>query len=87
MEIESPDTKFSFQIMEEFIIDIVDNSIIQEKLISALNRNKPFRNFKYVIDNSGKYREMWFKFKHNQYEEWVKEQIEMLNEFNEKLKK
>ena len=76
----------SFKIMEGFIEEI-DNKKLQNRLINALNRSKPFRNFKYEIDNSGEYRQMWFDFKGQKYFEWVKDQVDAMNftvEENEK---
>jgi hypothetical protein len=48
---------------------------LQEKLFNALNRKHPFREFKFVIDNSGEYRNAWFDFKNKQYFEWVENQL------------
>lgn len=42
----------SFQIMAGFA-DSLDDTRLQDKLINALNKSKPFRNFKWQIDNSG----------------------------------
>jgi hypothetical protein len=73
----------SFQIMADFA-ESIDNPKLQNKLISALNRSKPFRNFKWQIDNSGEYRQQWFQFKKTRYIQWVIEQIEIYNgELNE----
>jgi hypothetical protein len=82
IEIHAPDTRFSLRIMERFI-DTVDDIKFQNRLIFALNRPRPFSNFKYEIDYSGEYREIWFAFKKNQFIEWVKDQIEMLNNRDE----
>ncbi len=41
----------------------IDDSKLQDKLRSALNRPKPFKNFKWQIDNSGVFRQQWFDFK------------------------
>ena len=68
----------SFKIMEEFIETVNDNKL-QNRLLNAINRSKPFRNFHAEIDNSGKYRQQWFDFKHQKYIEWVKDQIEVFN--------
>jgi hypothetical protein len=68
------DSNQSFRVMERFV-DRVDSEKFREKLINALNRRKPFRNFKYQIDDSD-YRQDWFDFKLQQNMEWVKEQIE-----------
>ncbi len=66
----------SFQIMADFA-ENVENKRLQNNLINALNRRKPFQNFKWHIDNSGEYRQQWFDFKKMRYIEWVKEQIEI----------
>lgn len=69
----------SFQIMVDFAERVVDKKL-QDKLINALNRPKPFQNFKWHIDNSGEYRQQWFDYKKTRYIDWVKEQIELNNE-------
>lgn len=68
----------SFNLMADFV-DVVDDSKIQSKLINALNKSKPFRNFKQAIDNSSEYRQKWFDFKKSRYIEWVKNQIDTEN--------
>jgi len=68
----------SFNLMADFV-DLVVDSRIQTRLIKALNKSKPFRNFKHVIDNSGEYRQQWFDFKRSRYIEWVQDQIETDN--------
>lgn len=68
----------SFNLMVDFV-DLVVDSRIQTKLINALNKSKPFRNFKHVIDNSGEYRQQWFDFKRGRYIEWVQDQIDTEN--------
>ncbi len=78
IEIKAPDTDYSFEIMASFA-ETVDNELFHERLINALNRTKPFRNFKYEIDNSGDYRQKWFSFKRMMLEEWVKEEIDFIN--------
>lgn len=68
-------TNQSFELMADFA-DSLDNEKIRRKLVNALNKSKPFRNYKWVIDNSGDYRNQWFEFKKNRYIEYVKEQID-----------
>jgi len=75
-EFEGFETHESFQIMADFT-DCVEDKAIQNKLINALNRPKPFQNFKWQIDNSGDYRQQWFDYKKMCYIEWVKEQIDL----------
>lgn len=82
IEFEKMPSNRSFELMEEFI-EIVDDKRLQQRLINALNRNKPFSNFKYEIDNSGEFREIWFKFRDEKYKEWVLDHIDRINEKND----
>jgi hypothetical protein len=77
------DTRESFRIMADFA-ERIDDPKLQDQLIDALNRPKPFKSFKWQIDNSEEYRQQWFDYKKMSYIQWVKEQID-LNEsdFNE----
>lgn len=68
----------SYQIMTDFS-ESVDNYDLQDKLIRALNKPKPFRNFKRLIDSSGEYRELWFEFKQKRYIEYLKQQMECIS--------
>jgi hypothetical protein len=68
--------------MENFIRECVDNNKLQNDLINALQRKKPFSHFRFVIDNSGDYRQKWFEYKNEQYLLYVKEQFDLL-EFEE----
>ena len=81
-EFDKLPTREYFQIMTDFI-DTVTDIEIQNRLIIALNKSKPFRNFKYEIDNSGKYRQKWFDFKEQEYCKWIEFQIK---DFNNKFK-
>ena len=74
IQIEGMASHDSFKVMEEFI-DTVDNERLKEKLINALERRKPFQNFKFTIDNSGEYRDKWFKFKEKALIDWVESQL------------
>jgi hypothetical protein len=65
----------SFKVMEAFI-ETVDDDKLSDQLIDALNRPKPFRNFKFVVDDSGPYRDQWFKFKEAKMTEWVEAQLQ-----------
>ena len=51
----------SFKIMEYFTEQLEDN-ILKQALLSALERKKPFQNFNHIIHNSNK-RQNWFDFK------------------------
>ncbi|OGU16668.1 MAG: hypothetical protein A2X61_10820 [Ignavibacteria bacterium GWB2_35_12] len=76
--IEPMDSHESFRVMDDFI-ETVDNDKLAHELKIALEKKQPFQNFKYVINNSGEYREKWFKFREQKYNEWVEQQLEMYN--------
>lgn len=75
VKIEPPMSKKSFEIMESFVEEcITEDNFLSEQLHKALSGSKPFRNFKYTIDNSN-FREEWFAFKQQKFEEYVKEEL------------
>jgi Uncharacterised protein family (UPF0158) len=75
-EIEAMNSTDSFQLMHDFT-ELLDNSnLLKNKLRIALTRKKPFREFKFVIDNSGDYRQQWFDFKNLKLKQWVENQID-----------
>lgn len=75
IEIEGMESFEVFNVMKDFI-DTVDDDQLREALNRSLNRPKPFRNFKFTIDNSGPYRERWFKFKDQRLISRVESQLE-----------
>lgn len=77
-EIELPDSRESFRFMEDFTDELPDNTRIKVTLIEALNKRKPFREFKYAIDNSGEYRQLWFDFKNQKMIEYVRDSIDYI---------
>jgi len=77
-KIEKMSSRESFSIMEDFAEQVTDKKL-QKRLIYALNRGKPFKNFKYEIEYDGEYRQAWFDFKSKRYQEWVKQELEYLN--------
>jgi outer membrane cobalamin receptor len=78
IQIEKMESHESFDLMADFA-DSVDNKELRDSLIKALNTKHPFRNFKWVVDNSGPYRQKWFDFKNQRLIEWVKDQLEVLD--------
>ena len=82
VEFERMDSRESFRVMEGYAY-FVDDSDLKDKLIDALNRPKPFGNFKWIVDNSGEYRQLWFDFKNQKYIEWVEARISDLNSMEE----
>ncbi|MNR01380.1 UPF0158 family protein [Pedobacter ghigonis] len=73
--IEQPDSRESFRIMEKFTDELPDNTRIKVTLIEALNKRKPFREFKYQIDNNEDYRQLWFDFKNQKLIDYVQERV------------
>ncbi len=78
VEFDGMTSRDSFRVMADFT-DTVDNIKLQDRLVDALNKRKPFQNFKWVIDNSGEYRQQWFDYKKMRYIEWVADQLEAMN--------
>ncbi|MEO6228596.1 MAG: UPF0158 family protein [Ferruginibacter sp.] len=73
-EIYAMDSNDSFKVMGDFAQEVA-NEKLQQELLNALNRKKPFSQFKFIIDNSGVYRQQWFDFKNKRYLEWTKDQL------------
>lgn len=78
-EFEGFESRESFRIMADFAEE-VDNEKLQQKLFDALNRRKPFQNFKWEIDNSGEYRQKWFDYRRMRFIQHVKMQIDLKNQ-------
>jgi len=74
VRIEKMSSHESFIIMKRFIDEVADESI-KKRLTHALEKNKPFHNFKYEIDQLDEERDQWFKFKSDQYNKWVEQEI------------
>ena len=79
VEIEKMGAHDSFQVMEDFAEQVDDDSV-RIILLEALNRKKPFSNFKDAVDNSGDYREQWFAFRDKRNIEWVEDRLKYLEE-------
>lgn len=75
-EIEQLESRDSFELMADFTEQLDDKNELKRQLITALNKKKPFREFKFVIDNSGIYRQQWFDFKNERLKQWVKEKLD-----------
>jgi len=82
-EIAQLESSDSFEIMYEFVETLSDSNRLKDKLTDALNKKKPFREFKFVIENSGGYRQKWFDFKNLRMEEWVKERFGEISTIDE----
>ena len=65
----------SFRVMETFIETVKDKGL-QRSLIGALERKRPFANFKHIIDGSSM-RQNWFQFRDEAYMNIAKEWIDV----------
>jgi len=74
IEIEKMDSNHSYKVMERFI-DTVEDKQLADRLYNAINRSKPFHNFRYELDYSDEYLKKWYAFKSQAMIEWVKEQL------------
>ena len=74
ISIEPRESSESFNIMEKFVDEVNDKSL-KNKLINALNNQRPFANFKNIAENSN-YRKEWFAFKQRQLEMMVWEELQ-----------
>ena len=78
IKLAPPESFESFQFMESFIDELPENeSILRNKLISALSHSHPFARFKAAIDNCP-YRQEWFDHKQRCLEKYVRDEISTL---------
>jgi len=63
----------SYRIMEAFIDEVEDPELSTE-LTHRLNYQRPFANFKAVVESS-EYRQKWFDFRQAKWEEYVREEL------------
>ena len=69
IEVEPMESHDSFKVMEYFTDEINDENM-QNQLQAALNKRKPFANFKHIIESS-RYSQQWFDFRQKQWEYYV----------------
>lgn len=74
-EIEPQESSDSFKIMADFVNTLPESNYLKNRLTKALNKKRPFREFKSEMDNSREYRQMWFDFKNQEIQKWVQEKI------------
>jgi uncharacterized protein YktA (UPF0223 family) len=65
----------SFHMMSAFIDSLNDLNEAKEKLIVSITLKKPFRQFKDVLDNYLETKELWYIFRQESLQNWVKQQI------------
>ncbi len=73
IRIEPMDATKSFAVMEDFSERLPPEGF-RNRLLTALRRPKPFRNFNHIIHES-EFRQEWFDFREERNIEWVKEQL------------
>lgn len=74
IRIEPPESFESFKFMEQFARYEVQDIVIQDSLINALSKGKPFRNFRNVVESSD-CRQQWFDFHQLCLEEYVRHHL------------
>jgi hypothetical protein len=74
-EIEQLQSSDNFSIMADFAEQLSGNERLRNQLRTVLNNKHPFRNFKFIIDNSGSYRQQWFNFKNQRIVDWARERL------------
>jgi hypothetical protein len=77
-EIDKWTSSEAFEIMNDFAEQLTEKNL-QDRLFNALRKNKPFREFRSVIDNSGDYRQQWFDFMDKWQQDYVARQLIRLN--------
>lgn len=75
VEIEKWDSSYSFKIMKSFVESLGDNHVLKEKLFEVLERAKPFRNFRSILDEDNDSLQNWYHFKSSKEREFVKNQL------------
>lgn len=78
-EIEKWTSREAFEIMNDFAEQVANQSL-QSKLFNALGRKKPFREFKFLIDNDPDYRQQWFDFKSEWQLDFVTKRVRRMEE-------
>lgn len=58
--------------------NIEDNRLPKEKLSEGLETAKPFRNFRFILDQNDEYLQRWYQFKSSKQKELVKNQLSEL---------
>lgn len=75
LELDKWDSSYSFKIMQSFAENIEDNAILKAKLNDALEKAKPFKNFRFILDHHDKYLQEWYKFKTLNQREFIENQL------------
>ncbi len=79
-EIDKWSTQYAYNIMVDFTELPTLSKKVKNKLIQTLDKNGPFRHFKYEIDQLNTERQAWFDFKNKCQEDYVLDQLRMLHQ-------
>lgn len=86
LHIEANASQDAFELMEEFV-DSIANESVQKVLFRALNERKPFRRFKDELLNFPEVRQQWFAYKNASEEKIAREWLDANNiQFEEAIK-
>lgn len=80
--IEDMDSTKAFKVMRNFVLNLKEGKD-QDELEEIIFGSKPFRNFRNYIHNNWDLREAWFKYKAQEYQEYVQSEIEWIIEKEE----
>lgn len=76
-QIERWSSREAYEIMESFAHQVPD-AVMQEKLFDALDRRRPFRNFRDVLEDSEHYLQQWYDFEARRQQDYVKKELEWI---------
>ena len=74
IEIEKWTSGDASRIMSDFAEEVKQIDL-KNRLFQALNNPKPFREFRFIVDNHGDLREDWFAFRDKRQQEFVRRQF------------
>jgi hypothetical protein len=79
-EIVAMDENQQYGVMEDFATSL-DDKKLRDRLYNALDSNRANHNFKFEVENAEKgIKEKWHEFKLQKGMEWVREELEFINE-------
>jgi hypothetical protein len=81
-EIKKWTSNETFEIMRAFTDQLTDHTL-KRQLFESLQKRKPFREFRYVIDDSDDFREQWFDFKNKWQQDYVARYLNQLKPSDE----
>ncbi|MCP4176675.1 MAG: hypothetical protein GY756_02820 [bacterium] len=68
--------KIAYDIMKEFVDEVIEDDNLKNRLTYALNKREPFEKFTYEIEYYEKYMNLWLEFKKRRLKEWIENQLD-----------